>query len=75
MIIKLILRIKFCIVLSATNAYQSTVQVLLPITKCNFEILKLFCCLYCKLSLALVSRMKCIRGNIRGFFCTLLHEI
>ena len=61
-----------------TNAHQSTVQVLLPITKCNFEILKLFCCLYCKLSLALVSRMKCIRGikHLRRakLICTFLFQ-
>ena len=36
---------------------------IIAIRKCNFEILKLFCCLFCKLILALVSRMKCIRGN------------
>ena len=52
---------------SAFFYVQSTVQVILPITKCNFEICKLFCCLSFKLSLALVSRMKCIRGNV--IFC------
>ena len=63
-----------------TISIQNSSRILFGCKKCVFlhdtglwfPDYKLFCCLSFKLSPALVSRMKCIRGNV--IFCVLIYE-